>query len=100
MRRRDGLPASWIRRLRRTEAVDALAEGSRTQWLLRRSTTASGRVVDAPPTGYAIALDTYVVDPRAYARVTGLAAFRRLRSGRVLLSSSSARLRGLPAAAA
>ena len=95
VRRRDGLPASWIRRLRRTEAVDALAEGSRTQWLLRRSTTASGRVVDAPPTGYAIALDTYVVDPRAYARVTGLAAFRRLRSGRVLLSSSSARLRGL-----
>ena len=75
VRRRGGLPDSWIRRLRRSGAVEALAEVSRTQWLLRRS-TAGGRVVDAPPSGYAIPLDTYVVDPRAYARVTGDAAFR------------------------
>ncbi len=95
VRRRGGLPPSWVRRLRRSPAVEAVAAGSRTQWLLRRSTTAAGRVVDAFPTGYAVPLDTYVVDPRAYARVTGDAAFRRLRSGRVLLSASSARLRGL-----
>ena len=36
---------------------------SRTQWLLRRSATASGRVVDAPRRGYAWPLDTFVVDP-------------------------------------
>jgi hypothetical protein len=95
VRRRNGLPASWIRRLRRSGAVDALAEGSRTQWLLRRSTTAAGKVVDASPPGYAVPLDTYVVDPRAYARVTGDPAFRRLRSRRVLLSAASARLRRL-----
>jgi hypothetical protein len=96
VRRRNGLPASWIRRLRRNSAaVEALAEGSRTQWLLRRSTTAAGALVDASPRGYALPLDTYVVDPRAYARVTRDAAFRRLRSGRVLLSESSARLRDL-----
>ena len=43
VRRRGGLPASWVRRLRRSPAVDALAEVSRTQWLLRRSRH------DAPP---------------------------------------------------
>ena len=79
VRRRGGLPESWVRRLRRSSAVEALAEVSRTQWLLRRS-TAGGRVVDAPPEGYAIPLDTYVVDPRAYARVTGDAAFGNLRA--------------------
>ena len=95
VRRRGGLPASWERRLRRSSAVDAIAEVSRTQWLLRRSSTAAGRVVDAPRRGYAFPLDTFVVDPRAYARVTGDAAFRGLRGGRVLLSNASARLRGL-----
>ena len=93
--RRGGVPASWIHRLRRSAAVDALAEVSRTQWLLRRSRTAAGRVVDAPRRGYAIPLDTYVVDPRAYARVTGDDALGRLRAGRVLLPEASARLRGL-----
>jgi hypothetical protein len=85
-----------VGRLRRTPAVEALAEVSRTQWLLRRSTS-GGRVVDAPRAGYAIPLDTYVVDPRAYARVTGDAAFSNLRGGRVLLSDASAQLRRLTA---
>lgn len=95
VRRRGGLPASWVRRLRRSPAVEAVAEVSRTHWLLRRSTSGAGRVVDAPPPGYAVPLDTSVVDPRAYARVTGDATFRRLRRGRVLLSASSSRLRGV-----
>ena len=96
VRRRGGLPETWIRRLRRTPAVEALAEVSRTQWLLRRSTS-GGSVVDAPRAGYAIPLDAYVVDPRAYARVTGDAAFSNLRGGRVLLSDASAQLRRLTA---
>jgi hypothetical protein len=95
VRRRDGLPSSWIRRLRRSPAVDALAKASRTQWLLRRSATAGGAVVDAAPAGYAVPLDVHVVDPRAYARVTGEPAFRRVRRGRVLLSATSARQRRL-----
>src|SRR5688500_2336472 len=95
VRRRDGLPASWLRRLRRSIAVDALAEVSRTQWLLRRSATAGGRPVDVVRAGYAVPLDVHVVAPRAYARVSGEDAFRRLRGGRVLLSESSARLRRL-----
>jgi hypothetical protein len=95
VRRRGGLPASWERRLRRSGAVDAIAEVSRTQWLLHRSATSAGRVVDAPRRGYAFPLDTFVIDPRAYAQVTGDAAFRALRGGRVLLSDASARLRHL-----
>jgi hypothetical protein len=97
VRRRGGLPASWVRRLRRSSAVDALAEVSRTQWLLRRSTTAAGRAVDAPARGWALPLDTYVVEPGAYERAVGNDAFGRLRSGRVLLSEASARLRRLDA---
>jgi hypothetical protein len=94
VRRRDGLPASWIRRLRRSSAVDALAKASRTQWLLRRSASARAPV-DAAPPGYAVPLDVHVVDPRAYARATREPAFRRVRRGRVLLSETSARLRDL-----
>jgi hypothetical protein len=45
--------------------------------------------VEAAPPGYAVPLDVHVVDPRAYARVTGDPAVRRLRGGRVLLSASS-----------
>jgi hypothetical protein len=95
VRRRTGLPPSWVARLRRSDAADALAEGSRTQWLLRRSARGDGAAVTTTRGGYAIPLDTYVVDPRAYARVTGDATFRRLRAGRVLLSESSSRLRDL-----
>ena len=95
VRRRTGLPPAWIERLRRLDATEALAEGSRTQWLLTRSRTADGATVTRTRAGYAIPLDAYVVDPRAYARLTGEEAFRRLRAGRVLLSRSSARLRDL-----
>jgi D-alanyl-D-alanine carboxypeptidase-like protein len=95
VRRRGGVAASLPGRLRRSSAVEALAEVSRTQFLLRRSRTAGGRLVDRPRRGYAIPLDTLVVDPRAYARVTNNDVFRRLRRGRVLLPQASARLRGL-----
>jgi hypothetical protein len=95
VRDRGALPASVTQSLRRSGAVEALAELSRTQWLLRRSVTAGGRVVDAPRSGYAIPLDVLVVDPRAHARVTGTDALGALRRGRVLLSEPSARLRRL-----
>jgi hypothetical protein len=95
VRRRDGVPGRWIARLRRSPAVDALATTARTHLLLRRSTRRGGRVVDAPPAGYAFPLDTALVQPRAWARVTGEPAFRALRPGRVLLTRSSAQLRRL-----
>jgi D-alanyl-D-alanine carboxypeptidase len=94
IRRRTGLPESWIQRVRRSDATLALTRTSRTQWLLRR-TTSGGEAVTTTPAGYAIPLDTFVVDPRAYARVTGDETVRRLRAGRVLLSESGARLRRL-----
>jgi hypothetical protein len=98
VRRRGGLPGRWVDRLRRSDDVDAVAEVSRTQWLLRRSATRGGRPVDAARPGYAIPLDAMVVDPHAYARALEgdeRAAMRAVRGGRVVLSASSARLRRL-----
>lgn len=90
-----GRAAAPLARLRRSRAVEAVAPSSRTQWLLRRAQARGGRVVTRVRTGYAIPLDVHVVDPRAYARVTGEPAVLRVRAGRVLLSESSARLRRL-----
>jgi hypothetical protein len=98
VRRRGGVPAAWVRRLRGTRSVAALAEISRTQILLVRSVTRDGRVVEAPRSGHAIPLDTLVIRPREYADVVSRAerlAIDMLRSGRVLLSRTAARLRGL-----
>src|SRR5687767_8828589 len=86
VRRRDGLPARWVRRVRRSPAADAVAEVARTQLALRRSAAAGGRVADTAPTGHAFPLDALVVAPRAYGRALEgepRAALRRLRRGRV-----------------
>ncbi len=96
VRRRGGVPARWVDRLRRAPAVEALTRIERTQVLLRRSTTAGGRVRDAPPAGYALPLDALVVTPRGYAAVAAAgnaAPVAGLRRGRVLLSRAGARLR-------
>jgi hypothetical protein len=96
VRRRGGLPERWVARIRRADGVRAVARTRRAQALLRRAVSASGRVVDAPPSGYAIPLDVLVADARALARVVpedARPAVRRLRRGTALLSETSARLR-------
>jgi D-alanyl-D-alanine carboxypeptidase len=93
VRRRGGVPDRWVARLRRHDAVDALTLTWRTQRLLRRTDRSDGRAAVAGPAGYAVPLDALVVQPRAYARVTGAAAAGELRSGRALLSETSARVR-------
>jgi hypothetical protein len=93
VRRRGGMPASWVRRLRDHAAVDALTLTWRTQRLLRRTERSGGGAADAGPEGYAVPLDALVVQPKAYARVTGADAATALRAGHVLLSQSSARVR-------
>ena len=97
VRRRGGVPASWIGRVRRTPGVGAVARTARTQVLLRRSERARGATVDAAPRGYAIPLDALVVQPRPYADVLPEARreIDRLRRGTALLSRTSARLRRL-----
>jgi hypothetical protein len=100
VRRRGGVPAAWRARLGSVPGTRAVAPVSRTQTLLRRTARDDGSVVDAPPAGYAIPLDALVVSARSFARVVpgeSRAAVRRLRSGSVLLSESSARLRRLGA---
>ena len=96
VRRRGGVPPSWTGRLRRTPGVTAVARTARTQAMLRRS-RAGGKTIDAVPQGYAIPLDTLVVQPRAFGEVLPQARseIHRLRHGTALLSRTSARLRRL-----
>jgi hypothetical protein len=95
LRRRGGVPRSWIRRVRRADGVTEVATTSRTQLLLRRSRRAGGETVQKVPSGYAIPIDTLVVQPRMLARVLPEAAreLRALDSGGILLSRTSLRLR-------
>jgi hypothetical protein len=98
VRRRGGVPDAWAGRARRAPGVTAVARTGRTQVLLTRSARGAGRVVHAPPAGYAIPLDALVVRPRAYAAVLpresrGVA--RTLRPGTALLTRTSARVRRL-----
>jgi hypothetical protein len=97
IRRRGGVPSSWARRFRRAPGVTAVGVTERTQALMRTSRRAGGPTVDRAPEGYAIPLDTMVVQPRHYAEVLtqGATEIRRLRSGTALLSRSSARMRRL-----
>jgi D-alanyl-D-alanine carboxypeptidase len=98
IRRRGGVPAAWVDRLRGAPGVTAVARTGRTQALLRRSTRGDGATVDAPPGGYALPLDVLVVRPRSFSKALPAAArpaLRRLRPGTALLSRTSARLRRL-----
>lgn len=98
VRRRGGVPPDWTRAARRAPGVTAVARTGRTQMPMTRSTSGAGRVVDAPPRGYAIPLDALVVRPAAYAAVLppdARAAARALRPGTALLTRSSARVRRL-----
>ena len=67
-------------------AVDA-ADGQpgRTERLTAPDRAAAGQTADAGPEGFAIPLDACVVDPRAYARVTGDDAVGRAALGHALL---------------
>jgi len=100
VRRRGGLPQRWVERIQRSRRVEAVTKVSRAQRLVTRTTSRTGRTVKRARSGYAVPLDALVIDPSAYARMVApddAAAVRRLRSGRVLLSRSSAKLRGVGA---
>ena len=98
VRRRGGVPPSWVGRLRRMPGVTIVARTARTQVLLRRSSRAGGASVDAPPPGYAIPLDVWVVQPGPLAKMLPEARpeLQRLHgAGAALLSRTSARVRRL-----
>jgi hypothetical protein len=96
VRRAGGVPEGWAGRLRRMRGVGAVTRATRAQALLRGTDPAgSARAREARP-GYAVLLDTLIVEPRTYARMLPAADGRvvaRLRRGTALLSRSSARVR-------
>jgi hypothetical protein len=96
VRRPRGVPASWVARAAAARGVERVALITRGQALFRRSVDASGRVVQQVRAGYAVPLDTLVVDPRAYASMLPAderSAFSRVRAGDVVLSRTGASLR-------
>jgi hypothetical protein len=97
VRRAGGVPDGWARRLRRMAGVGAVLRVTRAQALLHGGTRrAGGGRGRGAPAGYAVLLDTLVVEPRGYAAMLPPAAARaiaRLRPGAALLSRSSARVR-------
>jgi len=94
VRRAQGVPASWARRVRGTRGVVRVVRVRRGQALLRR--TVNGRVVQAVRSGYAIPVDTLVAAPRTYASMLPAdvrGAVSHLSPGEAVLSRSGARLR-------
>ena len=86
--------ATAIRRLPAVASTTTVATG--TLWL-HRTVSAKGSILSQAPPGYAIPLDVAVIDPSAYAAVVGPSARgfpTDLRQGGVILSETSAAIRG------
>ena len=94
VRRAQGVPVSWARRVRGTRGVVRVVRVRRGQALLRR--TFDGRVVESVRSGYAIPVDTLVAPPRKYASMLPAdvrGAVAHLGAREAVLSRSGARLR-------
>ena len=93
-----GLPegfASTVATLPKIAATTVVAEDD--TWL-RRSWNAGGQVVDQPPAGYRIPIDTAAVDPATFVRFVPPADrpdIAALGEGAAILGATSAALRGL-----
>jgi len=91
-------PQRAARRLRRHSAVAAATPVGRGVVLLRAGVAAGGRVVQRVRAGYAVPLDALAVAPGGYAATLPAGQrepFAKLRPGTAILSTTSARLRGL-----
>ncbi|MFN2389758.1 MAG: M15 family metallopeptidase [Actinomycetota bacterium] len=89
------LPAGVEGALDRLDGVRATTVFAGLEWVAR-SRSSGGEVIDDPPPGYAIPVETAVIEPHEYARLLGLAeggAVAALEPGQVLLSETSATLR-------
>lgn len=93
-----GLPAGFADRVASLPKVQAIAVVAEDDAWLRRSWSATGVVVDRPPAGYAIPIDTAAVDPQTFADFVppaDRASVAALGAGDAILGSTSATLRGL-----
>jgi hypothetical protein len=93
-----GLPDAFPGRIRALPKVDDLTVVDEDDAWLTRSWSASGDVVDRPPNGYAIPLDTAAVDPVTFASFVPAAdrpSVAALADGQAILGETSAAIRGL-----
>jgi hypothetical protein len=93
-----GLPAGFADRVASLPKVQAMAVVAEDDAWLRRSWSATGVVVDRPPAGYAIPIDTAAVDPQTFADFVppaDRASVAALGTGDAIVGSTSATLRGL-----
>jgi D-alanyl-D-alanine carboxypeptidase-like protein len=93
-----GLPDGFAARIAALPKIDDVAVVNEDDAWLRRSWSATGEVVDRPPAGDAIPLDTASVDPMTFARFVPAAdrpSIAALAGGEAILGATSAGLRGL-----
>jgi D-alanyl-D-alanine carboxypeptidase len=93
-----GLPAGFATQIAQLPKIDAMTVVAEDDAWLRRSWTAAGELVDRPPAGYRIPIDTAAVDPTTFATFVpeaDRASVAALADGEAILGATSAMLRGL-----
>ena len=93
-----GLPDGFVGRIAALPKIDDVTVVAEDDTWLRRSWSATGEVVDRPPDGYAIPIDTAAVDPTTFARFVPAAdrpSIAALADDEAILGATSAGLRGL-----
>jgi hypothetical protein len=93
-----GLPAGFAEDVAGLPKVQTMTVVAEDDAWLRRSWSATGVVVDKPPTGYAIPIDTAAIDPQTFADFVppaDRASVAAMGAGDAILGSTSASLRGL-----
>jgi D-alanyl-D-alanine carboxypeptidase-like protein len=93
-----GLPPGFAGRIAALPKIDEVTVVEEDDAWLRRSWSATGEVVDRPPNGYEIPIDTAAVDPNTFAGFVPAAdrpSVAALADGQAILGATSAGLRGL-----
>jgi D-alanyl-D-alanine carboxypeptidase len=93
-----GLPPGFAVAVRRLPEVGAVTSVSEDDAWLRRSWSASGELIDSPPSRYEIPLDTAAVGPRSFSAFVpppDRVSVARVADGEGVLGATSASLRGL-----
>lgn len=93
-----GLPAGYASQVAALPKIDAMTVVAEDDAWLHRSWSATGEVIDRPPKGYDIPIDTAAVDPTSFAAFVPAAdrpSVAALADGEAILGATSAGLRGL-----
>jgi len=93
-----GLPIGFAARIAELPKIDAMTVVAEDDAWLRRSWNSTGELVDHPPIGYRIPIDTAAVDPATFAAfvpAADRASVAALADGDAILGATSAGLRGL-----